>query len=96
MDPQAQQPQLPQSGGVIVKNQDGSTQNVPYSQLEQYDPFLYKQYIEGLGQPSANLQQTQAAIPGTEAQSQKAQVQATQAQAPFSITNDLKQGSSLS
>lgn len=69
--------------GVVVQNADGSTQQVPFDQLQQFDPLLYKQYIEGQAQPQAGLQSTQtstaatgAQIPGIEARSNIEQIAA--------------------
>lgn len=75
--------------GVIVQNSDGSTQKVEYNDLQKFDPLLYKQYIEGQGQPAANLQQTQATIPGTEADSKIKTVQAQQTASPLNLKGDL-------
>ena len=69
--------------GVVVQNSDGSTQQVPFDQLQQFDPLLYKQYLEGQAQPQAGLQQTQtstaatgAQIPGIQARSSIEQIEA--------------------
>lgn len=83
-------PQLPQGfdasqHGVILN--DGT--RVPLSDLQGQDPQLYSQYIQNLAQPAASLQQTQAAIPGTEAQSAKEQIQAQQAAALKNLHQDL-------
>lgn len=58
------------------------------SDIESAPPQV-QQLIKQFQQSSANLQQTQAAIPGTQAESAIKTVQATQTQAPQNLSKDL-------
>ena len=75
------------SGDHGVITSDGT--KIPYNQLQQTDPLLYKQYVEGIGQPGASLQSTQLSNAANT-------VNVQQTQAPQALSADLKKGMTLS
>jgi hypothetical protein len=81
---------------VTYRNADGSTGQMDVNQLQKFDPQLYSQYLQKVGQPSADINQTQtstaatgAGIPGIQAASAQKQIQAQQTASPLNLSKDL-------